>query len=97
MKITIERVDGKLKRQVWEASLFVDHHRDPLIVITFWGDQERPTSRHKWRSLKSWAMHATRSNPNAVAEPPLPEDVVEELRSQASQAILAAPISLRYR
>jgi len=60
MKVTVECAESKVKRQLWETNVSVEHYRDPCIVVTFWGDQERPTSRHKWRNTSSPKMYRPR-------------------------------------
>lgn len=80
--ITVERLSGDLARRIWQFTLY----DLPRIRLSFYGEQERATRRHKFRSKKSYSRLDPRSH-NIREEPDVPDDVIEEAIEQVFSRI----------
>lgn len=83
--IEVERVEaGGLSREVWRFRAEMGYSGPPTLRVVFYGLEERPSSRHKWRSLP--AKRYTSSDPRPynsgikAQAVPLPVDVAAQAK-----------------
>jgi len=96
MKLIIERsTPDKLNKEVWE--FVVNTNLSFMrLVLTRYVQQERKTTRHKFQSLNSRLYEGNRPNDHRRLrreDVPLPEDVINEVRSVLKAMINSTEIS----
>ncbi|KKL91937.1 hypothetical protein LCGC14_1889710 [marine sediment metagenome] len=85
MRIEIVREIGDLRREIWSFCLIVDFSGRGKIYFDSWAFQSKESKRHKWKTQSHWTRLMRRDN--TVDNPPLPGDVVVELREMLSDKV----------
>ena len=78
MKITITRLTGYLKRELWEFDFTTDQTMRIYFDAFFF--QTKESSRHKWRTQSHWQRLDKRSNNIDCPNPP--QDVIEQAKQE---------------
>jgi hypothetical protein len=91
MEIEIIKSDGDLKREVWKFKLFADIYLPYQFKICAYSFQKRKTKRHNWQKQTSWERWDKRRN--TVEHPPLPSEIITEMRDKFIEMIQQLPVS----
>ena len=92
MRKDIERIDNSgQRREVWSFDLYIGH--SDHIFLDYYAHQSKTPRQRIWRSNLRWSRIDKREN-SLKENPPLPIDVVQEVRQYFADQLLKLEIKL---
>ena len=89
IKVEIIRGD-ELNREVWEFEVHIDYVKPLIWFNSYFVEYKETTRKRLWRRSGFWTRLMRRDN--SIQDPPLPSDVVDEMRAAFALRINQLPI-----
>jgi hypothetical protein len=89
-QVEVTRMNGDLKREVWNFTLSIDYGRSRIWFDSYSFQTKETSRKRRWIKQTHWDRLDRRNN--NIETPSIPSDVEAEMRAQFQQYILTLPI-----
>lgn len=93
-RTTIERFNGDNERTTWEFTLHIGYGGDSCIWLDRYINQTKESKRKRKWTTRSLFYRMDR-RVNTMNNPPVPGDVISEMRREFADAIMDLPIKIQ--